>query len=909
MAVINQIKVPDYETRQVQDPNAESTLNKVTTISQTSTNTQYPSAQAVYNYGTQLVSDRAEKAKNPTAGNFAALDAQGNPTDSGKKSSDFDASGAAEKVKNDIADGTVTAKKAEQDGDGNIISDTYAPIESPTFTGTPNVPTAANGTSSPQIASTKFVQNVISAAGRVVNIKGHYDSLSALEAAVPNPQVGDAYSVGIDPPFDVYVFDGVTREWLNYGSLEGEPGKGLTILGYYATEEALKAAVTDPEIGDAYGIGEAEPYDIYIFDGTSGTWVNNGALQGAKGDAGAAAGFGSVWATIDANVGVPEVTVTATGSNAAKNFAFEFKNLKGETGATGAKGADGANGKDGAAAGFGTPTASVDANVGTPSVTVTASGADTAKVFSFDFKNLKGEAGAAGAKGDTGATGAPGAAAGFGSVTATVDNNVGTPEVSVTASGADTAKNFAFAFKNLKGEKGDTGAGFKVLGYYPTKEALEAAVTSPSAGDAYGIGTSEPYDIYIFDSVSNTWVNNGALQGAKGDKGDTGATGAPGAAAGFGSVTATVDNNVGTPEVSVTASGADTAKNFAFAFKNLKGEKGVDGANGKDGAAAGFGTPTASVDANVGTPSVTVTASGADTAKVFSFDFKNLKGEAGAKGDTGETGAKGDTGAAAGFGTVSATVDSNVGTPTVSVTASGADTAKNFAFTFKNLKGEQGIQGIQGEQGEQGIQGIQGEQGAKGDTGATGAPGAAAGFGSVTATVDNNVGTPEATVTTSGTDAAKNFAFAFKNLKGAKGDKGNPGADGAPGSDANVTKTNIEAALGADPLSLAVGGTGAATAAAARTNLGAQAQVKTASITLPVASWTGDDPYTQTVTISGVTAKSRIDLNPSAAVLSAAMEGGYGLVIGNNNGTVTVYAVGAKPAAAISVQVSITEVN
>ena len=105
------------------------------------------------------------------------------------------------------------------------------------------------------------------------------------------------------------------------------------------------------------------------------------------------------------------------------------------------------------------------------------------------------------------------------------------------------------------------------------------------------------------------------------------------------------------------------------------------------------------------------------------------------------------------------------------------------------------------------------------------------------------------------------------------------------------------------------GGTNASSASDARTNLGAQAQVKTASITLAAASWTGDDPYTQTVTISGVTAKSRIDLNPSAAVLSAAMEGGYGLVIGNNNGTVTVYAVGAKPTTAITVQVSITEVN
>lgn len=68
------------------------------------------------------------------------------------------------------------------------------------------------------------------------------------------------------------------------------------------------------------------------------------------------------------------------------------------------------------------------------------------------------------------------------------------------------------------------------------------------------------------------------------------------------------------------------------------------GATGPAGAAAGFGTPTATVDTNTGTPNVIVTASGPDTAKVFNFVFKNLKGSKGDKGDTGTQGPKGEKG-------------------------------------------------------------------------------------------------------------------------------------------------------------------------------------------------------------------------------------------------------------------------
>lgn len=62
---------------------------------------------------------------------------------------------------------------------------------------------------------------------------------------------------------------------------KGDRGQNFAVLGYYATLAALQVAVPSPAIGDAYGVGAAAPYHIYIY-GPAG-WVDNGKMQGPAG--------------------------------------------------------------------------------------------------------------------------------------------------------------------------------------------------------------------------------------------------------------------------------------------------------------------------------------------------------------------------------------------------------------------------------------------------------------------------------------------------------------------------------------------------------------------------------------------------------------------------------------------------
>lgn len=77
----------------------------------------------------------------------------------------------------------------------------------------------------------------------------------------------------------------------------------------------------------------------------------------------------------------------------------------------------------------------------------------------------------------------------------------------------------------INGTNGVDGTSFTIKGTVATQDALPSGANE---GDAYGVGSTYPYDVYVWDGEQ--WINFGPLQGPKGDTGETGPQGPQGEA-------------------------------------------------------------------------------------------------------------------------------------------------------------------------------------------------------------------------------------------------------------------------------------------------------------------------------------------------------------------------------------------
>lgn len=80
-------------------------------------------------------------------------------------------------------------------------------------------------------------------------------------------------------------------------------------------------------------------------------------------------------------------------------------------------------------------------------------------------------------------------------------------------------------------------------------------------------------------------------------------------------------------------------------------------------------------------------------------------------------------------------------------------------------------------------------------------------------------------------------------------------------------------------------------------------------VTLLADAWVGEEsPYSQVVAVEGATENSQVDLTPSVEQLSIFHHKDLAFVTENEDGVVTVYAIGDKPLNDYTIQVTITEV-
>jgi hypothetical protein len=85
---------------------------------------------------------------------------------------------------------------------------------------------------------------------------------------------------------------------------------------------------------------------------------------------------------------------------------------------------------------------------------------------------------------------------------------------------------------------------------------------------------------------------------------------------------------------------------------------------------------------------------------------------------------------------------------------------------------------------------------------------------------------------------------------------------------------------------------------------------KLTSVTMLAANWSGNsNPWSQVISCNGVNVNSKLDLQPTPTQIVELQDAEISLMLTNNQGTVTAWAIGGKPTSDMTMDVLITEVT